>query len=322
MKLPQVSLQTFRRLTLLGVVLLGLIVVTGGVVRLTSSGLGCPTWPQCGDGSLVPHGHYAVHGVVEFGNRLVSAAVGALMLILPLASLRLSPRRRDLTLLSLGLWVGFLGQAVLGGLTVLFKLNPGLVAGHFLLSMLLVFDVVVLDVRTVRLLDPHCTPAPPRWLTWLARLLVAAAGMVLVLGTIVTGSGPHSGDSGDVVRFGFDVRDVAQVHADAAMLLVGLVVAMAFAVRASGVSRQARRESIWLLGIVLAQAAIGFTQYFLGVPVGLVGLHVAGATLLWIFSLRLMLRLSPPRAATVSVPGPTAQTGRAGRQREPAPTSV
>ena len=154
MKLPQVSLQTFRRLTLLGVVLLGLIVVTGGVVRLTSSGLGCPTWPQCGDGSLVPHGHYAVHGVVEFGNRLVSAAVGALMLILPLASLRLSPRRRDLTLLSLGLWVGFLGQAVLGGLTVLFKLNPGLVAGHFLLSMLLLLDVVVLDVRTVRLLNP------------------------------------------------------------------------------------------------------------------------------------------------------------------------
>ena len=143
-----------------------------------------------------------------------------------------------------------------------------------------------------------------------------------MLGTIVTGSGPHSGDSGDVVRFGFDVRDVAQVHADAAMLLVGLVVAMAFAVRASGVSRQARRESIWLLGIVLAQAAIGFTQYFLGVPVGLVGLHVAGATLLWIFSLRLMLRLSPPRVATVSVPGPTAQTGRASMQREPAPTSV
>ena len=322
MKLPAVSLQTFRRLTLLGVVLLGLIVVTGGIVRLTSSGLGCPTWPQCGDGSLVPHGRYAVHGVVEFGNRLVSAAVGGLMLILPLVSLRLSPRRRDLTLLSLGLWVGFLGQAVLGGLTVLFKLNPGLVAGHFLLSMLLLLDVVVLDVRTVRLLRPDHSSAPPRWLTWLGRLLAATAGVVLVLGTIVTGSGPHSGDSSDVVRFGFEVRAVAQVHADAAMLLVGLVVAMAFAVRASDVSRQARRQSVWLVVTVVAQASIGFTQYFLGVPVGLVGLHIAGATLLWIFSLRLALQLSPRQVSAMSLPDLAAEASGASLPREPASAPV
>ena len=322
MKLPQVSLQTFRRLTMLGVVLLGLIVVTGGVVRLTSSGLGCPTWPQCGDGSLVPHGHYAVHGAVEFGNRLVSAAVGALMLILPLASLRLSPRRKDLTWLSLGLWIGFLGQAVLGGLTVLFKLNPGLVAGHFLLSMLLLLDVVVLDARTARLLRPAAPAAPPRWLTWLGRLVAATAGVVLILGTIVTGSGPHSGDSSKVVRFGLDVRDIAQVHADAAMVLVGLVIATAFAVRASEVSRQARRESIWLVGTVVAQAAVGFTQYFLGVPVGLVGLHVAGSTLLWIFSLRLMLELSAPALRALALPALTAQPGGTGRAREPASSPV
>lgn len=322
MNLPHVSLQTFRRLTLLGVVLLGLIVVTGGVVRLTSSGLGCPTWPQCADGSLVPHGRYAVHGAVEFGNRLVSAAVGVLMLVLPLASLRLSPRRRDLTLLSLGLWVGFLGQAVLGGLTVLFKLNPGLVAGHFLLSMVLLLDVVVLDVRTARLLHPSMRPASPRWLAWLARFLALVAAVVLVLGTVVTGSGPHSGDSSDVVRFGFNVRDVAQVHADAAMLLVGLVAAMAFAVRAQDVPGQARRESIWLVVTVVGQAGIGFAQYFLGVPVGLVGLHVAGATLLWIFSLRLMLALSAPRVVTVSLPGPAAQTGAPSPHREPASSPV
>jgi heme a synthase len=297
--LPTVGLPLFRRLTRAGVVLLALIVVSGGAVRLTGSGLGCPTWPQCGDGSFVTRQEYSFHGWVEFGNRLITTAVGLLMLGLPLVALRLRERRRDLTLLSFGLWVGFVGQVVLGGFTVLFHLNPTLVAGHFLLSMVLLVDVIALDVRARR--PGGAPPAAVRVeLRWLARLLVAVGALVLLLGTAVTGSGPHGGDSAQTLhRFPFAVRAVAQVHADVAMLLVGLVVAAAFAVRAGGGSAAARRSADLLVLLVVAQAGIGFAQYFLGIPAGLVELHIAGATALWVVAVRLWLTLADPPPAAV-----------------------
>jgi cytochrome c oxidase assembly protein subunit 15 len=303
----RVSLPTFRLLTRAAVVLLALIVVSGGAVRLTGSGLGCPTWPQCGDGSFVTRPEYDIHGVVEFGNRVVTLIVGLLVLALPLVALTLEKvstprgerRRRDLVLLSFGLWLGYLGQAVLGGLTVLFHLHPALVAGHFLLSMALLLDAVVLDVRARR--DPSPHRAPQREMRLLASVLTLTAAVVLVIGTVVTGSGPHSGDSEDLRRFGFDVESVSQLHADVAMLLTGLVIAALIAVRLARASQGARRSADLLALVVVAQVALGFTQYFLDVPAGLVAFHLLGATLVWIFALRLQLLLALP----VPAPGDT-----------------
>ncbi len=315
--------------------LLALIVVTGGAVRLTGSGLGCPTWPRCADDSFVTQPEFAAHGWIEFGNRLVTAAVGLLMLAMPLVALRLRERRVDLVLLSFGLWLGFLGQIVLGGLTVLFDLHPALVAGHFLLSMLLLLDVVVLDRRAhlsagqvpelrvpglsrSRYARQGAGPVQPgtrRELVWLARLAASVAAATLVLGTVVTGTGPHSGDGGEVKRFGFDIASVAQLHADAAMLLVGLTAALVFAVRLADATAEARRMSTLLVATVLAQAGVGFTQYFTGVPVALVELHIAGATAIWVVTLRLWLATShrPPLArpsSNVAEPTGTGDTDK------------
>ncbi|MDQ1673403.1 MAG: heme a synthase [Frankiaceae bacterium] len=315
--MPRIPLPLFRRLTRAAVVLLALIVVSGGAVRLTGSGLGCPTWPQCGDGSFVTRAEFAHHGLIEFGNRVVTLVVGLVVLALPLLALLLEKvdtargrrRRSDLVLLSFGLWVGYLGQAVLGGLTVLFHLHPALVAGHFLLSMLLLLDAVCLDVRARR--DPSPHRAPRREMRLLATALSATAAVVLVVGTVVTGSGPHSGDSQDLRRFGFDVRSVSQLHADVAMLLTGLVIATVIAVRVAAVPAGARRSADWLALVVLGQVALGFTQYFLGIPAFLVGLHIAGATLVWIFALRLQLLLALP------VPNPVEPVDVVGLQPQP-----
>jgi heme a synthase len=331
-RLPTVGATAFARLTSVGVAFLALIVVTGGAVRLTGSGLGCPTWPECGGGSFVTRPRYSYWGWIEFGNRMVTVGVGILMLVIPLVALRLRDRRRDLVTLSFGLWAGFAGQVVLGGLTVLSKLNPAFVAAHFLLSMVLLVDVVALDRRArsaaraagpggadagtavvpgtasaaVAGVGPVRAPVAAE-LRWLGRALAVVCGATLVLGTVVTGTGPHSGDGREAHRFGFDIRTVAQLHADAAMLLVGLVAAAVLAVRVAGAPAEARRAVTALLCLVIAQCAIGFTQYFTGVPVGLVEIHIAGATATWIASVWLWLALTerpaPPRPAPV-IPHP------------------
>ncbi|MCK9896409.1 heme A synthase [Frankia sp. AgB32] len=301
-RLPLVGRRAFQLVTALNVVLLSLIVVSGGAVRLTGSGLGCPTWPQCGDGSFTPHSEYALHGVIEFGNRVVGLVVGVVVLITPLMALRLrGGRRRDLTRLSFGLWIGYLGQAVLGGITVLTKLHPATVAAHFLLSMVLLWNAVALDRRARQGAGPATAAvAPP--LLWLARLLVVASAAVLVLGTVVTGTGPHSGDATHVARFGFDITTVAQLHADGAMLLTGLVAAMVFAVRVSAAPPAARRASLILLVVIVSQAGIGFAQYFLGIPSGLVALHMTGATVMWVVALSLWLAMSTRPAIETDTP--------------------
>jgi cytochrome c oxidase assembly protein subunit 15 len=288
----------YARLTRVAMVLLGLIVVTGAAVRLTGSGLGCPTWPECGDGSFVSRSQFALHGVVEFGNRLISIGVGVFIAAVVIGALRLAQRRRELTVLSAGLVAGFIAQAVLGGLTVIFHLNPALVAGHFLLSMLLLWNAAVLDARA-RQVPGTTVRLARRELVLLADLLCVAAGAVLLLGTVVTGAGPHSGDTGHVRRFDINIRSAAQLHADSAMLLTGLVIAMVFAARMAAGPGVTRKLSTALAVTVVGQVAIGFTQYFLGVPTGLVAIHVAGATLLWI--LALYLRLSLPGRVPVTV---------------------
>jgi cytochrome c oxidase assembly protein subunit 15 len=306
MRRPVVSPSAFRRLAAGAAVAMGVIVVTGAAVRLTGSGLGCDSWPRCTETSLVAPASY--HALVEFINRLVSSAIGAYVGIVAVAALLRAPRRRDLTWLSWSLVAGFFGQAVIGGLSVLFELAPPWVMAHFLLSMLMLWAALVLAHRA----HPDWVPRPPtvrRELLVLGRVLVTVAAATLVLGTVTTGTGPHAGDAGDhIERFDLPLERVTQLHADAALLLTGLVVATLFAVRLTDVPALIRRRALWLAGAVGLQVVIGYTQYFLDLPAGVVELHVAGATVLWAATLWLQLGYTAPVPRSASVPAQPSAT--------------
>lgn len=281
------------------------IVLTGAVVRLTGSGLGCPTWPRCTGDSLVPVPHAGtpvLNMAIEFGNRMMSSVVLAVAICCAVAALRFVPRRRSLVILSLAILLGDVSQALLGGLTVLTGLHPTTVAAHYLVSAVIIAAAVALYERARE------GDAPPQTLVraeigWLARGLLVAVGAVLVLGTIVTGTGPHGGDP-DSPRFGFSIQQVAQLHAGAVWAMLGLTVALLLALRLTGAPAHARRLAGLLLALQLAQGAVGYVQYFLGVPEYLVWLHVLGATLVWIAAWRVhfSLRYRGPAPAPASVP--------------------
>ncbi len=267
------------------------IVVTGAVVRITASGLGCPTWPECVDGSVTPTSQQSEswHKYIEFGNRLLTFVLVILALGAVAAALvdRRRRRRADLparpavTALAFVPLLGTVAQAVLGGITVLTGLHPATVAAHFLLSMTIIAGVVALVVRSGDAGDrpiTWLTPRPVRVLGW---LLVATGGLVVFLGVLVTGSGPHSGDDA-AERLGFDPRTVAWLHADVVLLFLGLVVGLLVALSLLGGPRTAVRRSWLLLAVTLTQGAVGYLQYFTGLPEVLVGIHVLGACLVWI----------------------------------------
>lgn len=288
-----VSPTTFRRLTVAVAVSLAAIVVTGGAVRLTSSGLGCPDWPRCTSTSIVAPASY--HALVEFVNRVITTIVGSFVFAVAVGSLMRKPPRRDLTWLSWSLVAGFAGQAVVGGLSVIYHLSPPWVMAHFLLSMAMLWAALVLVHRA----DPAWQPKPPtakRELIILSRLLVGVAGVVLLLGTVTTGTGPHAGSGEHIRRLSFPLERVTQLHADAALLLTGLIVATLFAVRLTDTTALVRRRASILAGMVVLQAAIGYTQYFLNLPPGVVELHIAGATALWCATLWLQLGFTAPPA--------------------------
>jgi cytochrome c oxidase assembly protein subunit 15 len=291
MTVPQLSPIAFRRLALVAAALLAAIVVTGGAVRLTDSGLGCPDWPRCTAGSVVAPASY--HALVEFVNRVVTTLVGIFIGGVAVAALLRTPRRRDITTLSWTLVLGFLGQAVVGGLSVIYHLSPPWVMAHFLLSMLMLWVALVLVHRC----DPAWVPRPPaarRELVMLTRLLVATAGVVLFLGTVTTGTGPHAGSGAHIRRLHFPLERVTQLHADSALFLTGLVVATLFAVRLTETTALVRRRASWLAAAIGLQVVIGYTQYFLNLPAGLVELHIAGATVLWCATVWLALGLTAP----------------------------
>jgi heme a synthase len=283
-RLPRLSERAVTRLFLLSLIANTGIVVTGGAVRLTGSGLGCPDWPKCTDSSYVPRGETTGHTLVEFGNRTLAFVVGLVALVTFVVALRSG--RRALGWLTGGVLAGVPAQAVVGGITVRTHLNPYWVAGHFLLSIA-VIAVCVLAWWRSRLPDTAPVPVvgPLRALGW---LMTGAAALVIVLGTLVTGSGPHAGDR-RARRTGFDPAAISQLHADAVMLLVGLTVATLVAFHAGRVPERVRRAAWVLFGVELSQAAIGYTQYFTHLPVVLVGLHLLGACLVWIAVLRLLL---------------------------------
>jgi cytochrome c oxidase assembly protein subunit 15 len=274
------SLVTVRRLALVSLVANIGIVATGGLVRLTNSGLGCPTWPRCESGDFVPTKALSWHGAIEFGNRMLTGVVLAAAVAVFVAALRLRPSDREIRRWA---WVTLLGipaQIVMGGLVTLTKLNPWVVAPHFLLSMMLIGASTVLWWRTRAPKSPSATlsasPPIPRLVRLMAAAVWGVTYLVFTIGTAVTGSGPHAGDA-TAVRLPFRPAAISQLHADLVMLLVGLAVSLAAYVSAVGAAVLVRRTTRVLVAALGFQAAVGFAQYFSGLPVGLVELHVAGA---------------------------------------------
>jgi cytochrome c oxidase assembly protein subunit 15 len=294
-----ISPTTFRRLAIAAAVSLAAIVVTGGAVRLTSSGLGCPDWPRCTATSIVAPASY--HALVEFMNRVISGAVGVFVALVAIASFFRSPRRPDLVWLSWSLVAGVAAQAVVGGLSVIYHLSPPWVMAHFLLSM----AILVAALHLVHRADPAWTPTAPtakRELILLVRLLVVVAGGVLFLGTVTTGTGPHAGSGAHIKRLDFPLERVTQLHADSALLLTGLVIATLFAIRLTPTTALVRRRASVLAGMVVLQVAIGYTQYFLNLPPSVVELHVAGATVLWSATIWLQLGHTAPEPVAEAAP--------------------
>jgi cytochrome c oxidase assembly protein subunit 15 len=269
-----------------------LIVVTGGLVRLTGSGLGCPTWPQCVPGSFTPVPHQAegYHRFIEFGNRTLTGLVGFVALLVVYAVWRWAAARRDLLVPAFLVLGGVVVQAVLGGITVRTGLNPLTVAAHFLVSMVLVGASAFLVFRE---------PSPsgrralvvPQLVERLGWATCAVAAVVLALGTVVTGSGPHSGDADEPARFGLDPRSVSWLHADAVMLFVGLVVAVWLAARLTGATSMPARAWAGVFAVTVAQGVVGYTQYFTGLPWGVVLVHMLLATLLVVALVRAMVSM-------------------------------
>jgi cytochrome c oxidase assembly protein subunit 15 len=282
----------FRRVTLFSLAANVIIVITGGVVRLTDSGLGCPAWPRCTGSSYVTTTAAGYHGIIEFSNR----ALTYVLVALAAAALLLARRPANRTLRRVRLaWLCLATiplQAIVGGLTVLTDLNPWVVSSHFLLSMAVIAATYRLYVAAGRPEAPRlpAVPAPVRGLAW--TVLVTSLA-VLAAGTVVTGSGPHAGDHG-ARRTGLDVATVAQLHTDVVMLLVGLSLALWFTLRATGAPPAAVRAAAVLVGVELAQGVIGFVQYFTHIPALLVGLHMVGSCAVWLATLALFPPLSAP----------------------------
>ena len=290
----------YARLTRFALWALAAIVVTGVSVRLTGSGLGCEDWPTCSEDRFVADLEY--HALVEFVNRLFTGVVAIAVMAAVLGSWRRRPRRADLIALSLGLVVGVLAQVALGALLVKTELDPRFTMGHFLLSMVLLWNAAVLDVRARSDTEESTNAGNPsdtddsataggasgstpgdrapdgttRLMLW-AVLVVGAA--LLVTGTLVTGAGPHAGDT-RAERLPLLVREVARIHSIVALLLLGMVVWTWWRLRSSSSAGHIRMGRIAVL--LAVQGAIGYTQYFTGVPVLLVGVHVTLASITWI----------------------------------------
>ena len=262
------------------------IVVTGGAVRLTGSGLGCPTWPECTPGSYTPKPYQVEEQVkvwIEFGNRLLTFVLVLAAIVVVLSVL--ASGRKDLRGLALGQVLGIVGQGVLGGITVLTGLHPATVAAHFLLSIILIAGATSLRAQRFAPLEANQSPL---LIQKIAKAHIITTFLVLILGTVVTGTGPHAGDA-TAQRFPFDLRTVAWLHADVVIALFGITFGF-FVV--SGVSEHTKKRLKIFFAIALGQGLIGYVQWFSDLPELLVGLHLAGSTLVWIASWRVWLSVT------------------------------
>jgi heme a synthase len=302
-----------RRFALAAVVTNVAIVFTGGLVRVTGSGLGCPTWPTCDGQNLVPRPggeHAGWQTAIEFGNRLLTFVVLAAAVAVFVQVRRTRPHPVTVERLAWALPAGVVAQALLGGITVLTGLSPLTVAGHFLLSMALIAVAVALHER-VRLLSPDGLPRTSVGTQHATTALLVVAAAVLVLGTLVTGAGPHAGDA-STPRLGLDIRFLAIAHADAVWLLVGLTVALVAVTWRSG-SPRLRAAVRALLAIEVVQGAIGYLQYATGIPAPLVAAHILGAALMWTAAVATWVRARPwaPASGEVSTDASPTRTSAA-----------
>jgi cytochrome c oxidase assembly protein subunit 15 len=317
-----------RRIALAGVVANAAIMSTGAAVRLSKSGLGCPDWPQCTRSSIVAShaaGQTTVNTWIEFGNRLLNFPLVAVAAIVFIAAWRYRPpgghgRRKDLLWLSAALPAGVVAQAVLGGIVVLTKLNPVWVSIHFVTSTAIVGAAVMLHARCSEGAGP-ATPVVRREIRVLGGALVAVVGLMVAAGTVVTGTGPLAG-SADSSRYHLPLIGVTQFHADIGWLMAGITIGLMAGLLFSGAPRRAVVRGWTFVGILLVQGAIGYAQYFSGLPAGLVWVHVTVSVLVWIAVLRVFFALrdrgpaetgpAETGPATVTAAG-QATTGTAGQ---------
>lgn len=280
------------------------LVFSGGIVRVTGSGLGCPTWPECDPGSLTPTPALGYHALIEFGNRMMTWVLCAAVGWAIVAARLQKPRNRTITRLAWSQFWLVVANAIAGGITVLTELNPYIVALHFLMAIALLTTTALTWHRThLRQQERIDLPRTPRALSW---VLVVVTAILIVAGTLVSGSGPHSGDTVAVPRMAFDWIDVTVVHGvlGALTLVLGVLLAIVLA-RIPGAGLARRRTYTFVL-VVLAQGAIGVVQAVTGLPDALVALHLLGAALVWVGALRVLLDTNPDLFPTVNVLRPVA----------------
>ena len=281
-KLPRTTSRGVRGLAIASLVSQIMIVVTGGAVRLTASGLGCPEWPRCTPTSIVNTPEMGIHGVIEFGNRLLTFVLTAIAIAMVVSLWNLRKERKDLFRLAIALAAGIPAQAILGGITVLTQLNPWVVGWHFIVSMVLIVLATVLVNRTRLDTGQATSSAPPLGSRLLRQILAAAAVLTAItvfLGVVVTGSGPHAGDAG-AARNNLDPDLMTRIHAAPVYLLVLTVAVAVVLVYRSSVAPRLKKSVVLLAAVVLAQGAVGDAQHFLHLPVALVALHMLGASVL------------------------------------------
>jgi cytochrome c oxidase assembly protein subunit 15 len=281
-RLPAEPTKVVRSLAVASLVSEILIVVTGGAVRLTASGLGCPTWPKCTPESLVTTHEMGIHGIIEFGNRTLTFVLGVIAVAMLVSVWNMRRERKDLFGLSIALLLGIPAQAVIGGITVWTHLNPWVVGSHFLVSMAMIATATVLVHRAWLGNDAAAARVPARstpgvrQLLWTSGVLTAVA---IVLGVVVTGSGPHAGDA-NAPRNGLDPDLATRAHALPVYLLVACAVVLLVMVLRSRELTRLRRPMMLFAAAIALQGAIGYIQHFTGLPILLVGLHMLGASLL------------------------------------------
>jgi cytochrome c oxidase assembly protein subunit 15 len=313
----------FRLATGLAVWALAFIIVSGAAVRLTGSGLGCADWPGCTTSQVVAPWQF--HAWVEFGNRMITGLVSIAVVVAVGAALIRAPRRRDLTGLALGLVVGLVAEIIVGGLTVEHKLAPGFVTAHFLLAIVFLADAVVLHHRAGLADDApagvpgrarvagRSVPLVGREHLQLSRLMLVACAVVVLLGTVVTSTGPHGG-APQAPRFAFSLHDVAQLHGSSVEVFLFFTVVTLWSMARAGVPRPVIRRGELLLVVLIVQGGIGYLQYFTGVPAALVALHIVGVVSVVWATLMFHLGLRVQSTGSVS-PVPTDQAAVAGPAR-------
>ncbi|GGX94807.1 COX15/CtaA family protein [Streptomyces hiroshimensis] len=302
----QPSARFVRRAALAAVMMAVVIVVTGGAVRLTQSGLGCPTWPTCTEDSLTPTPEMGINGVIEFTNRMLTYVLCVFVGVAIVAARARAPRRRSLTRLGWAQFWLIASNGIIGGITVLTGLNPYIVALHFLAATALLTVAVVMWHRSAEGDDEprDLVARPVRQLSW---VLVGATVLLILAGTVVTGSGRHAGDAKkDVHRIPLDWREVTQLHVDFVYIVVGLTIALWFVLRAVKAPAVPRRRVVELFAVLMFQGVIGYVQYFNDEPELVVGAHMFGSCLVWIAALRVALSLRERGEAAV-LPAPSGE---------------